>query len=315
MIYYPSKNNDELYTQEMFEKELKEIYCDNNDIIDDILREGYKNFVKNNKLSAPSKELSESVLSQSILKQLNVKSKNELKYVKGSFLVPNKLNFLVGKQEYFKNGGHVILGNSCKIREIVSHELKENTKKPLYPEHWYNRRFPSSYKSKDYLYHKGHLIARSFQNYTSSRKIIRGINDAHNIIIASNWSNGATHESDNIGINQSYIENKLIEILKDDHYPNVKIGYEVIALFEDEEVVPRGIHIQAKIEGRQDRKFDTLNIFIPNVDSRFKVRYSRGRNFFEKVTLESREDIETSFEEDIRDVFDPESLFDEFFLG
>ena len=96
-----------------------------------------------------------------------------------------------------------------------------------------------------------------------------------NIVILSNWVTRGNHDGKN-RINHSYIKNNLIRILNDND--NIKIYYEVKPILEKDEVVSRGLHIQIVIHGEISGclgNLHTLNMFIPNVDARIKVRYKR----------------------------------------
>lgn len=269
-----SIGNRAVYTKEILEENLEYSYCRNNEEINNIIRAGYNVYLEKKEVLIPSKELSESILSESVLKELKVEDKKEMKFVGGSFLIFKDIEFSTRKPKFFgmKNkvplGGVVVLSNQGLKRK--------KTKLEIYPYKWFNYQLSFNGEgSGEYIYHRGCLIALGFINYISSKDVLSRMTTSENIVILSNWANMGNHNS-NRGINHSYIENNLIRIL--DENDGTKIYYQVRPIYEKEEVVPRGLHIQIEIQGEIrgcSGNLHRLNIFIPNIDARFKVRYKR----------------------------------------
>lgn len=221
----------------------------------------------------PAKELSESVLSELVLSELKVESKSQLKYINGSFLILKNVEFSTKKQIFFGVKDKLPLG---AMTVLSKQKIRKKLKIEGDPYGWYNNQLPFRESgSGEYIYHRGRLIADGLINYIESEEIYRSIVGLENIVILSNWANMGNHDGKK-GINHSFIENNLIRILNEND--NIKIYYEVKPIFERYEVVPRGLHVQVEIYGEIKKcsgNRHTLNIFIPNVDSRFKVRYKR----------------------------------------
>ena len=79
--------NSVLYTNKMLEEDLKYNYCENDEKINTFIRKGYNTFYETQDVLIPTNELSESVLSESVLNAIKVKNRNQLKYIEGSFLI------------------------------------------------------------------------------------------------------------------------------------------------------------------------------------------------------------------------------------
>lgn len=242
--------------------------CPNADIREQVLK-GYERFVDREELGFPSELLSKSVLTPRIIEELGVDSEDDLEFINGAF----KISGVVDLREFSKGfiddkQGYVALRGNSRC---------DDTNKSIVetPENWYNQYFPT--KSKEWLFHRGHMIAKSFQKYTRTRTVLHKINRGENIFISTNWLNHANHSMNN-GVNQTYIENNILTIMKQN--PQVRVNYMAKLLFEVDEIVPRGIHIMVEFEGQvksfqKQSDFRTLNIFIPNVDPRFIVDYKR----------------------------------------
>lgn len=266
--------NSELYTNKLLEEDLKYNYCENDEKINSFIRKGYNTFYETQDVLIPTNELSESVLSESVLNAIKVKNKNQLKYIDGSFLILKNIEFSTKESIFFGMNGELPLGGSTVLSNLGLSRKKTDGK--IDPYKWYNKQLPFRGKaSGEYIYQRGRLIADGFRNYVESKDVCIKMESLENIVILSNWVTRGNHDGKN-GINHSYIKNNLIRILNDND--NIKIYYEVKPIFEKDEVVPRGLHIQIEIHGEIRGclgNLHTLNMFIPNVDARFKVRYKR----------------------------------------
>ena len=268
------KNNDELYSRKILEEDLKYSYCGDDEGINNFIRDGYNAFIEKKDILIPSKELSESVLSELVLKELKIEDKKQLKFVDGSFLISKDIEFSTRESIFFGMNNSRPLGGVVVLRNLGVSRKKPKVRINL--DKWYNMKLP--YKGKgsgEYIYHRGCLIAFGFVNYIESKEVLSRMELHENVVTLSNWSNMGNHDGEK-GINHSYIENNIIRILNENY--NIEIYYEVKPIFEKDEVVPRGLHIQIEIHGEIKNcsgNLHTLNIFIPNVDARFKVRYKR----------------------------------------
>ena len=268
------KNNDELYSQKILEEDLKYSYCGDDEGINNFIRDGYNAFIEKKDILIPSKELSESVLSELVLKELKIEDKKQLKFVDGSFLISKDIEFSTRESIFFGMNNSRPLGGVVVLRNLGVSRKKPKVR--IDPDKWYNMKLP--YKGKgsgEYIYHRGCLIALGFISYIESEEVLSRMELHENVVTLSNWSNMGNHDGEK-GINHSYIENNIIRILNENY--NIEIYYEVKPIFEKDEVVPRGLHIQIEIHGKIKNcsgNLHTLNIFIPNVDARFKVRYKR----------------------------------------
>lgn len=286
-------SRESLYLPDDFTEDLMTSYGADDEVLNKQFIEDFKKFVFNGELGAPSRELSESVLSENILKKLDVK-KEELTFAHGVFVVPKDVDFSKESQEYIKGennlpgGVYVILGNKEKVKNLfekdgkVGVSTKEN--KPYNLDISGNRQFvikspdENVEASGEYLYNRCHLLGKALEDNTRSNFIRKYVNAKRNIIISTSWLVRGNHNF-KLGLNKNYIEEKFREILEKNY--SAIIRYKVVPLFENGEVVPRGLHIQAKVDGKAEnlgrlfKESRELNLFLPNVDPRFKVRYKR----------------------------------------
>lgn len=246
---------------------------------DSVKQEIVKNFdmfVAGNKLNPPSELLSKSILTPQILEKLGVGSGQELEYIGGAFKIHSVVDLRTFSEQFIDQegttGSYVVLSGNSKRDYLsgINNNLVET------PENWYNRKFPQN--GVEYLYHRGHVIAKSFQQYTRSYKVVSLINKRPNIYVSTNWLNHANHSESYYGVNQTYVENWILKIMIEN--PNVRINYRAILVFHDDENIPRGIHLKVEFDGKiqglkRKSEFNTLNLFIPNIDPRFIVDYKR----------------------------------------
>lgn len=271
VLAYLENGNQYLIKDLKQDLETSYLLTNNANLIKEI-SDNFEGFTQKQMLLPPSESLSRMILTPQILKEIGVDTEMDLEYVKGAFKVNKVVDLRKYSKQFITNditekGGYIVLGNTTRFPTL-------NRDKVDTPENWYNRSFPPD--GKEFLYHRGHTIAKSFQRYSRSQEIKYNINKKCNIFVSTNWMNHGNHSMDNYGVNQTYIENSILNILESTQ--NIRINYRAKLLFHGNERVPRGIHIQAEFYGKISEQrpiFNTLNIFIPNIDPRFIVDYSR----------------------------------------
>nr|DAW16481.1 MAG TPA: hypothetical protein [Caudoviricetes sp.] len=218
----------------------------NQEIID-----GFDYFYENNKVKKPSKLMAESTLSDYVLEQLNCVY-NDLEFLEGIFLIKNYINNSENKVGYISNNDLLSLN-----REKYEKTIRKNCIIDI------NKKF----KSKSYQFHD----ADSIPNALLKAEHIQPLNKGHKEFV-TNWVNTGNHKFEDVGLTQTVINNGLLNIT------NSNICYSAKYIKEPGESKPRGIFIQARIEKGDFKSIhpqfeDRLDIFIPNIDSRFKVCY------------------------------------------
>lgn len=145
------------------------------------------------------------------------------------------------------------------------------------------------------VFNRGHLIADSLIKYSESFNYYK----RENFVMITNWCNRAnTNVSNKIACGMYYFEKIILDTLETD---NATILYRVTPVFKIKEIkcgqsnckefeyLPRGIIIEAKIEGdtcfkgENARAVETLfttefNVFIPNAQSNIDIRYDMKCN-------------------------------------
>ncbi|HEM3662699.1 TPA: viroplasmin family protein [Streptococcus suis] len=266
------------YREEVLLYELEKISSISDfEILKQEIVNNFENFTNRGVTALPSELHSRSILTPQILKKIGVDRPEDLVYIRGAF----KVNKIVDLKEFSKQfittdnserGGYIVLSGNTKTESTTS----DTSSSVETPENWYNYSFPPN--RKEFLYHRGHAIAKSFKGYTRSKQITSLINKQHNIFVSTNWMNHGNHDIDYFGVNQTYIENSILKIITDN--PKLRVNYRVELIFHEDENVPRGIHIMAEFLGKvssfqRKSQRNTLNVFIPNIDPRFIVDYKR----------------------------------------
>lgn len=218
----------------------------NQEIID-----GFDYFYENNKVKKPSKLMAESTLSDYVLEQLNCVY-NDLEFLEGIFLIKNYINNSENKVGYFSNNDLLSLNRKKYEKTIRKNCILDINKK---------------FKAKSYQFHDANSVPTSFFEV----EYIQPLNKEHKELV-TNWVNTGNHNFENVGLTQTVINNGLLNIT------NSNICYSAKYIKEPGESKPRGIFIQASIEKGDFKSIhpqfeDRLDIFIPNIDSRFKVCY------------------------------------------
>lgn len=221
------------------------------DLINQEIIEGFDYFYENNKVKKPSKLMAESTLSDYVLEQLNCVY-NDLEFLEGIFLIKNYINNSENKIEYISNNDLLSLNRKKYKKAIRKNCIIDINKK---------------FKTKAYQFHDANSIPTSFFEV----KHIQPSNQGHKELV-TNWVNNGNHNFEDVGLTQTVINNGLWNI------NNSNISYSAKYIKEPGESIPRGIFIQASIENSNFKSIhpqfeDRIDIFIPNIDSRFKVCY------------------------------------------
>lgn len=153
------------------------------------------------------------------------------------------------------------------IREYNPRNDYKDNKVTLMPLGYHQR---TSLKGKYTLaYNRGHLIgyaiAGKLSNFDASE------NNKQNIITQTSWANQAS-ESSNTG--QNYYEG-LIRQAQDQ---GRTIRYRATPMYVDNELVPRGVHLEAK---SSDGALQ-FNVYVPNVQGNIIINYKTGYTVIRK---------------------------------
>ena len=235
--------------------------------------------VGNVKEKFPNQELAESVLTPEVTKNLH----GDVTYNgTGAFVVNNNktdLNAKVNSAPYVQlskqdNLGRVHVANALlnktsrqyKNRSETTSNGKSNSAK-INPVGWKQ----VSLKGGSYstLYNRGHSIgyalAGNIKGFDSSEA------NPQNISTQTAWANQASGAS-NTG--QNYYEGLVRKALDQ----NKTVRYRVEPLYEGNNLVPSGTHIEANSKDGQLE----FNVFVPNVQSGITIDYATGKSSINK---------------------------------
>lgn len=119
-------------------------------------------------------------------------------------------------------------------------------------------------QGQGWLYNNGHLlgyaIIGNIKGFDASE------NNHSNIVPETEWANQAG-DPDSTG--QKYYEMMVVNAIKDG---NPTIRYQVEALYNSSELVPRAIHMQAKAKDNSVN----FNVVIPNAQGGYNINYQTG---------------------------------------
>lgn len=217
----------------------------------------------------PDQQLAESVLTPSIKAQL--KSDSVVFNGAGAFVVnggKTNLDANVNVAPYVQLNAQDSLGRpgvanaflNKSSREYRSREETGNDKK-INPVGWKQK----SLGGKEVLYNRGHSIAYAIAG--GIKGFDASVANPRNITTQTAWANQSSNGNDqNTG--QNYYETLVRRSLD----KNKQIRYRVTPLYEGDNLVPSGSHIEAKAK---DGSLE-FNVFIPNVQPGVKINYRSG---------------------------------------
>lgn len=215
-----------------------------------------------------NEQLADSVMTTNVKEQLN----GNIKYNgHGAFIVnDNKstLNANVNVAPYATNEvdkmGRPIVGNAFLNKTCRQYKNRQETGNGA--SDWEPKGFHQLSDLKggySHAYDRGHLLGYALVGS------IKGFNASEsnpkNIATQTAWANEAG-DKDNTG--QNYYEGIVRKALD----KGKKVRYQVQDVYDGNNIVPSGAHIQAKsTDGSVD-----FNVFVPNVQSNIKINYATG---------------------------------------
>ena len=217
----------------------------------------------------PDQQLAESVLTPSIKTQL--KSNSVVFNGTGAFIVNSgktDLDASVNVAPYVQLNAQDALGRpgvanaflNKTSREYRSREETGNDKK-MNPVGWKQKNLGG----KEVLYNRGHSIAYAIAG--SIKGFDASVANPRNITTQTAWANQSSNGNDqNTG--QNYYETLVRRSLD----KNKSVRYRVTPLYEGQNLVPSGSHLEAK---SKDGSLE-FNVFIPNVQPGVKINYRTG---------------------------------------
>lgn len=217
----------------------------------------------------PDQQLAESVLTPTIKSQL--KSDSVVFNGTGAFIVNDgktNLDADVNVAPYVQLNTQDSLGRpgaanaflNKTSREYRSREETGNDKK-MNPVGWQQKNLGG----KEVLYNRGHSIAYAIAG--SIKGFDASVANPRNITTQTAWANQSSNGNDqNTG--QNYYETLVRRSLD----KNKQIRYRVTPLYEGDNLVPSGSHLEAKAK---DGSLE-FNVFIPNVQPGVKINYRTG---------------------------------------
>lgn len=215
-----------------------------------------------------SERLADSVMTPNIKQQLG----SNIKYNgHGAFIINNNqstLNANVNVAPYATNEvdkmGRPTVGNAFLNKTCRQYKNRQETGNGA--SDWKPKGFHQLSDLKGgytHAYDRGHLLGYALVGG------IKGFNASEsspkNIATQTAWANEAG-DKDNTG--QNYYEGIVRKALD----KGKKVRYQVQDIYDGNNIVPSGAHIQAKsTDGSVD-----LNVFVPNVQSNIKINYATG---------------------------------------
>lgn len=115
---------------------------------------------------------------------------------------------------------------------------------------------------KGYLYNKSHSLAWS----------LGGDMKNHNLTLGTRSQNVGTNKTKDGG-GMGYAEEKVRNVVT--NKPNTKVYYKVTPVYKDNELIPRGSHVQAKSINDNGKSIN-LNTWIFNNEDGVKINYHNG---------------------------------------
>ncbi|HHC5942941.1 endonuclease (plasmid) [Staphylococcus warneri] len=115
---------------------------------------------------------------------------------------------------------------------------------------------------KGYLYNKSHSLAWS----------LGGDMKNHNLTLGTRSQNVGTNKTKDGG-GMGYAEEKVRNVVT--NKPNTKVYYKVTPVYKDNELIPRGSHVQAKSINDNGKSIN-LNTWVFNNEDGVKINYHNG---------------------------------------
>lgn len=215
-----------------------------------------------------SEQLADSVMTLNIKQQLG----SNIKYNRhGAFIINNNqstLNANVNVAPYATNEvdkmgrptvGNAFLNKTC--RQYKNREETGNGRSDWKPKGFHQL---SDLKGGySHAYDRGHLLGYALVG--GIKRFNASESNPKNIATQTAWANEAG-DADNTG--QNYYEGIVRKALD----KGKKVRYQVQDVYDGNNIVPSGAHIQAKsTDGTVD-----FNVFVPNVQSNIKINYATG---------------------------------------
>lgn len=217
----------------------------------------------------PSQDLAQSVLTNNVKSQLG----NNIKWNgHGAFIINNNqstLNANVNSAPYAVNQvdnlKRPIIGNALLNKTTRQYKNRATTGNGA--SGWAPQGFKQVKNLKgaySHAYDRGHLLGYALVG--NVRGFDASENNPKNIATQTAWANEARSE-DSTG--QNYFEGIVRKALDQ----GKTVRYQVQNIYEGNNVVPAGAHIQAK---SKDGSVN-FNVFVPNVQSGLKINYANGQ--------------------------------------
>lgn len=218
----------------------------------------------------PSKARANSVLTNSVQSQLNIKHRLIRYNGAGAFIINNNRNnltisragapYAVNKKD---KQGRPWLGNALltkAIRQYANREYTGNGRTEFKP-----AGFKQTYLGGrwSHAYDRGHILAYSLVGH--ARHFDASESNSSNIATQTMWANEA-NQGNSTG--QNYFETLVRKAVD----RNEKVRYRVTDIYNSKsDIVPSGAHIEAKgTDGL------SINVFVPNVQYNMVVNYRTG---------------------------------------
>lgn len=224
----------------------------------------------------PNKELASSVLTDNVKNQLG----NSIEYNNaGSFVInqnKNDLDASVSSAPYVNlspldNLSRPGVANALLSKSTRQYEKRNNTYSDngvkndatINPVGWHQLKLIDGHYHT--LYNRGHLIAYSLAGKV--RGFDASMANYQNIVAQTAWANQASNGNpENKG--QNYYETLVRKALD----RNKRVRYRVTPIYDGNNLVPSGIHIEAKAN---DGSLE-YNVFVPNVEMGVTINYATG---------------------------------------
>ena len=225
-----------------------------------------------NKMSAyPTVDEVLAIIDENIKKLLGIIDETDYEVKKGCLIIRKEfVHKPISFNKHFPLKNNLPQGGRVRLNFSTLSAGKKQVGKNIDPSGW-----PSPHYSLkgEYLCNRGHILAHELACKASYINTSRS--KYTNIFTQSLWANRSNHENARFGYNQSFFENCLKNYLIAN--PLLNIDYYVKLIYCENDIIPRGVLIR----GHFLEKKKQLNVFVPNIDSRYIINYETA-NFTEK---------------------------------